>query len=50
MELLTTLLRKKKTEEPKTLADYQRENLINMGRQQFQKLKELGLGAPISLS
>jgi hypothetical protein len=49
MELLTNLFRKQKTEESKTVADYQRENLVQLGRQQFQKLKELGLGAPISL-
>ena len=50
MELLALLFSKKKSEEPKTVDDYQRENLVNMGRQQFQKLKELGLGAPISLA
>lgn len=50
MELLKILLRKKKIEEPKTVADYQRENLVDLGRQQFQKLIELGLGAPVSLA
>ena len=49
MELLANLFKKKKTEEPKTVADYQRENLVQLGRQQFQKLMELGLGAPVSL-
>ncbi len=49
MKLLVLLFGKKKIEEPKTVADYQRENLVNIGRQQFQKLKELGLGAPVSL-
>lgn len=50
MELLTFLLRKKKQEEPRTADDYQRENLIDVGRQQFQKLMELGLAAPVRLA
>ena len=50
MNLLTILLGKKKAEEPKTIADYQREKLINFGRQQFQKMMELGVGAPVRLA
>ena len=49
MKLLALLFNQKKSEEPKTVDDYQRENLVNIGRQQFQKLKDLGLGAPIIL-
>ena len=50
MKLLAYLLSTKKSEAPKTIADYQREKLVNMGRQQFQKLMELGLAAPVSLA
>jgi hypothetical protein len=49
MKLLALLL-SKKTEKPKTIADYQREKLINFGRQQFQKMMELGVGAPVQLA
>ena len=50
MKLLALLFSKKKSEEPKTIADYQREKLINFGRVQFQKMMELGVGAPVSLA
>ena len=49
MKLLALLLGKK-SEKPKTRADYQRENLINFGKRQFQKMKELGVGAPAQLA
>lgn len=44
MELLTFLLGRKRKETPKTIADYQREELIQQGKEQFQKLIEKGLG------
>jgi len=49
MKLLGILLSKRKQEKPKTLVDYQREKLVHLGRQQFQKLMELGVGTPIRL-
>jgi hypothetical protein len=49
MKLLALLLRKKE-KKPKTHDDYQRENLINFGKRQFQKMKELGVGAPVQLA
>ena len=49
MKLLAVLLSKKE-EKPKTRADYQRENLINFGKRQFQKMMELGVGAPVQLA
>ena len=49
MKLLALVLGKKE-EKVKTRADYQRENLIKFGRRQFQKMKELGVGAPIQLA
>ena len=50
MELLALLFSKKKIEKPKTIADYQREKLITFGREQFQKMMELGVGAPVQLA
>jgi hypothetical protein len=50
MELLKTLFSKKKVEKQKTVADYQREKLITFGREQFQKMMKLGIGAPVSLT
>jgi len=49
MKLLDLLLNKK-SEKPKTKEDYQRENLINFGKRQFQKMMELGVGAPVQLA
>jgi len=56
MKLLTFLLHlKDKTEslfveeDNKTLAEYQREVLVKTGRQQFEKLKDLGLSIPVRL-
>lgn len=49
MKLLTLLFGKKREEQQKTVADYQRETLINFGRGQFQKMIELGVGAPFRL-
>lgn len=50
MKLLALLFGKKKSEAPKTIADYQREKLIMFGRAQFQKMKDLGIGMPVSLA
>jgi hypothetical protein len=50
MKLLAVLFSKKKIEKPKTVADYQREKLIKFGRQQFQKINDLGLRAPVTLA
>lgn len=33
-----------------TLAEYNREALVKAGRQQFQKLKDLGLNIPVNLA
>jgi len=47
---------KRKTEElfdqtnGKTIAEYQRELLVNAGRQQFEKLQDLGLTIPVRLA
>jgi hypothetical protein len=49
MILLALLFGKKKPEEPKTTADYDREKLTHFGRGQFQKMIKLGLGSPVSL-
>jgi len=50
MKLLAFLLRLKKKTHRKTLAEYQREMHVRMVKQQFQKLKDLGLTVPIALS
>jgi hypothetical protein len=50
MTLLSLVLGKKKIEEPKTIADFQREKLITFGKEQFQKIMDLGLVAPVSLA
>jgi hypothetical protein len=34
----------------KSVAEYQREILVNQGRTQFQKLKDLGLSIPVRLA
>ncbi|HVF69643.1 MAG TPA: hypothetical protein VNA13_03700 [Xanthomonadales bacterium] len=34
---------------PQTIADYNREALINQGRDQFKKLIEKGLNIPVAL-
>lgn len=47
---LFAVLFSKKEEKPKTRDDYQRENLINFGKRQFQKMKELGVSAPVQLA
>ncbi len=49
-EILASFLGIKKQQERKTLADYQRQMLVNMGQQQFKKLRELGLTIPVALS
>ena len=46
MDWLGLLRGKKKSEAPKTAADYQREALIQIGEQQFKKLIDLGLRIP----
>jgi len=57
MKLIASLLGiKQKTEElfekaeGKTLSEYQRELLVKMGRKQFEKLNELGLGIQLKLA
>jgi len=50
MKLLAFLFGKKTEEKRKTIADYQREKLITFGRAQFQKMMELGVGAPVRLA
>ena len=34
----------------KTLAEYQRELLVKMGKRQFEKLQDLGLSIPVQLA
>ncbi len=50
MKLMTLLFTNQKTQKRKTIADYQREKLVTFGRQQFQKMKELGIGMPVNLA
>ena len=49
MKLLAEILRFKKEEQPKTLADYQRELLVKLGGQQFKRLRDLGISIPVAL-
>lgn len=35
---------------PKTIADHNREVLVKAGKQQFERLKDLGLNIPVALS
>jgi hypothetical protein len=46
MDWLALLLGKKKEVAHKTAADYQREELIDSGEQQFKKLIDLGVRIP----
>ena len=50
MKLPGILLSLIKKTERKTLADYKEEMLARLGRQQFMKLKQLGLTVPVALS
>jgi hypothetical protein len=50
MKLFALLFGQKKKIVRKTLAEYQREMLVKQGKQQFQKLKDLGLKLPVSLA
>ena len=50
MKLVALLFTNQKTQKRKTIADYQREKLVTFGRQQFQKMKELGIGMPVNLA
>ena len=50
MKLFALLFTKKKFEQPKTIADYKREKLITFGREQFQKMMDLGVGSPVRLA
>ena len=57
MKLIAALFGlKRKTEElfdqsnGKTIAEHQRKLLVKMGRQQFEKLKDLGLSIPVQLA
>jgi hypothetical protein len=50
MKLFEALFGPKKREIRKTLAEYQREKLVDQGKQQFQKMKDLGVKFPVSLA
>ena len=50
MKFLLSLFNLTKKKERKTLADNQRELLVNLGGAQFKKLIELGLGIPVRLA
>lgn len=38
------------TQRGKTLAEYQQELLVKMGKRQFEKLQNLGLSIPVQLA
>ena len=57
MKLLSTLFDSQasidslfEVQKGKTLAEYQQELLIKMGKRQFEKLEDLGLAFPIQLA
>lgn len=50
MNFFAKLFSKRDEEETKTEADYQRETLINLGKQQFQRMKDLGIRMPVTLA
>lgn len=50
MKLFALLFGQKKKEVHKSLAEYQREMLVKQGKQQFEKLKRLGLHIPVRLA
>ena len=50
MQLFALLLGKKNEKKEKTLADYQREALVEQGKEQFQLLIERGLGISVAFS
>ena len=50
MKFLLSLFTLAKKKERKTLADNQRELLVDLGGAQFKKLIELGLGIPVRLA
>ena len=50
MRMLAFLLRLMRKKESKILTDYKEEMLVRLGRQQFKKLSDLGLGIPIRLA
>ncbi|MGH7203503.1 MAG: hypothetical protein ACREHC_03610 [Candidatus Levyibacteriota bacterium] len=50
MKFLVFLLGLRRKNQRKTLAEYQREMMVKVGRQQFEKLKDLGLHIPVALS
>ena len=50
MKLFAYWFSKKRVEQPKTIAEYKREKLITFGREQFQKMLDLGVGAPVRLA
>lgn len=50
MKLLALLFGQKRKNERKTLAEYQREMLVRQGKQQFEKLNNLGLSIPVRLA
>ena len=48
MKLLASLFETKKKVESKTLESLQEEMAIKMGKQQFQKLADMGLKIPVA--
>ena len=49
MKLVASLLGLKKKIKSKTVAEFQRESLVEEGAQQFKKLIDLGVGVPVTL-
>lgn len=49
MQILRFILGKSRKNRRQTIAQYQRELLINQGREQFKKLIDSGLGVPVGL-
>lgn len=50
MKFLLNIFASPKKKGQPTLADHQRELLIRLGRDQFKKLVDQGLGIPVALS
>lgn len=48
MEWLTVLLGKRQSNALKTADEYQREALVEQGREQFQRLIDKGLNIPVA--
>jgi hypothetical protein len=50
MKLLDLILKREKKQTHKTREEYKRETLVQTGKEQFQKLQNLGLRLPVALS